>query len=111
MVRRSGGVVGRLWLTSMATALSAGYLAAYVPGILVLDAKWHTEQAHAPLVPETLDPVGAWYYWLTEVYDGLVYELNPPDEPDADADKVMLACDDDQLEPLRSENFAPHKRK
>ena len=72
MVRREGGVVGRRWLSSMAAALNAGYRAAYVPGILILDAKWHCEQVEAPIVPAALVPSGAWYYWLLECYNGYV---------------------------------------
>eukprot|EP01108_Squamamoeba_japonica_P008656 TRINITY_DN773_c0_g2_i3.p2 TRINITY_DN773_c0_g2~~TRINITY_DN773_c0_g2_i3.p2 ORF type:complete len:205 (+),score=105.55 TRINITY_DN773_c0_g2_i3:341-955(+) len=110
MVRREGGVVGRRWLSSMAAALNAGYRAAYVPGILILDAKWHCEQVEAPIVPAALVPSGAWYYWLLECYNGLIRKLDASDDADSDADKVMLACDDDALEPWRSEKFAPHKK-
>jgi hypothetical protein len=99
-VRRAGGVLNRLWLSTFVGVLKAGFRAAYAPGTLLLDWAWHTKNAVAakdgPVVPSSLTPSGAWYYWLTEVYTK-VYKLDDAEERDADADKVMLACDDDQL--------------
>jgi hypothetical protein len=100
-VRRAGGVLGRQWLSTFASALKAGFHAAYIPGVLVLDLAWHRKNViggadtSGPLVPQALQPAGAWYYWLTEVYPAsMVYKLDEPEERDSDADKVMLACDE-----------------
>lgn len=99
-VRRAGGVLGRMWLSTFVGALKLGFRSAYAPGVLLLDWAWHTKFAidgtkDGPLVPRALEPPGAWYYWLLEVYPAkAVYKLDDADERDSDADKVMLACDE-----------------
>lgn len=107
-VRRAGGVLGRMWLSTFVGALKLGFRSAYSPGMLVLDWAWHSKFAvdaakDGPLVPRALDPPGAWYYWLLEVYPPqLVYKLDDADERDSDADKVMLACDDQFIAETRA---------
>jgi hypothetical protein len=108
-VRRAGGVLGRQWLSTFASALKAGYHAGYIPGVLLLELPWHRKNVvggadtNGPLVPAALQPAGAWYYWLTEVYPTtMVYKLDEPEERDSDADKVMLACDEQSFAEARA---------
>eukprot|EP00019_Armaparvus_languidus_P008087 CAMPEP_0168601180 /NCGR_PEP_ID=MMETSP0420-20121227/13276_1 /TAXON_ID=498008 /ORGANISM="Pessonella sp." /LENGTH=326 /DNA_ID=CAMNT_0008639513 /DNA_START=10 /DNA_END=990 /DNA_ORIENTATION=- len=112
MVRRPGGVLPARWLTRSNIALNSGKAAVRTPGCFTINVDYHSKQVikdnKGVLVPESLTPKDAWYYWLMEVYpESLLYQLDPPEEADTDADKVMVACEDSEFVTIRDSLSAP----